>query len=287
MDPKSAFAPTNGIRLHYLDHGGSGPVLVLMHGLTANAHAFDDYVSAGLTEAVHLLTVDLRGRGLSDKPPAGYTMNDHMRDILGLLDALGLEQVILGGHSFGALVSIYTAAHHPGRVSRLVLVDSAARLHPDVRELVAPAVQRLGRSWPSFADYLEEVQEAPFLKGRWQAAMESYYRADVRDREEGEGVTTRSSLPHIQQAIEGALGLGAEWLDHIRGVSQPAILVNATGPYGDANAPALLPKELALETVHMMQDCRYVEVPGNHFTMLYGEGARATVAAIEDFVSED
>ena len=280
------FVETNGIRLHYLDHPGGTPPILLMHGLTANAHAFDDYVRAGLSPRHRLLSVDLRGRGLSSKPDTGYSIAEHARDIVGMLDTLGIDQIVMGGHSFGALVTIYVAAHFPERVSRLLLIDAAARLHPNVREMVAPSILRLGQTWPSFDDYLAKIRSAPYLGEQWLPQMTEYYRADVRDLPGGKGITTHSSPAPIQQAIEGALGLGEQWLDHIRSVVQPALLVNATGPYGPPDAPAILPRELAMETVEMMRNCRYAEVPGNHLTMLFGQGADATVAAIHNFLGK-
>ncbi|MCB0547159.1 MAG: alpha/beta fold hydrolase [Phaeodactylibacter sp.] len=277
------FLRTNNIQLHFIDHGGQGPGLLLLHGLTANAHAFDGYIGAGLTQHFHLYTADLRGRGQSDKPEKGYTMADHARDIIGLIGHLEAGPILLGGHSFGALLSIFIAAHYPERVDKLILIDAAARMHPQVKELVGPSMLRLGRRWPSFEDYLSGIKAAPYLEGRWHPDMEGYYRADVYDLPDG-GVTTHSTLPPIQQAIDGALALGEEWLRLIRSARQPALLLNATGPYGPPDAPAILPRELALETVEMMPDCRYVEVPGNHVTMLYGQGAEESVRAIVAFV---
>ena len=280
--PMGQFAQTNNINLHYIDHGGEGPKLLLMHGLTANAHAFDGFIGAGLNRHFHLYTVDLRGRGLSDKPESGYTMAAHAEDIAGLLDQLSEGRILLGGHSFGALLSIFIASNYPERVEKLILIDAAARMHPNVKELVGPSMLRLGKRWPSFEDYLEKIKSAPFLTGRWHPDMEGYYRADVYDLPEG-GVTTYASLGHISQAIEGALELGEGWLHHIRSVKQPTLLINATDPYGPPDTPAILPKELALETVNMMQDCRYVEVSGNHVTMLYGQGTEESVQAMVGF----
>ncbi len=274
---------TNGVKISYLDHPGEKQPLVLMHGLTANAHAFDELVAAGLSPGRRVISVDLRGRGLSSKPAHGYQMADHVRDIMGLLDHLGLDQVAMGGHSFGALVTIYLAANYPDRVSHLVLIDAAARLHPKVRELIAPSVQRLGKKWPSFQVYLEQIKTAPYIRDRWLPQMENYYRADVADLPDG-GVTTRAKPAHIKQAVDGALGLGLEWLAHLKKATQPALLINATGSFGPEGTPAVLPKELAMETVNLLADARYVEVPGNHLTMLFGEGAKATAKAIEDFL---
>lgn len=277
------FIDTNGIRLHYREHGSEGPVLVLSHGLTANCHSFDGLLRYGLADFSRVLTVDLRGRGLSDKPDAGYAMSDHMHDLLGLLDGLGLEKVVLGGHSFGGLLSMFTAYHHPERVQALLIIDAAARLHPRVRELVAPSMQRLGRQWPDMGTFLRQMKQAPHLNGYWDEDVEAYFRADVQELPDGQ-VTTQSQPQHIQQAIDRVLGLGAKWLEYIQGAVQPAVLINGTENFG-GEVP-LLPEELARETVEMMQDARYVQVPGNHLNMLFGDGARASVGEIRTFLKQ-
>lgn len=68
------FVRLNDFQLHYLDHPGDDPPLVLMPGLTANAHSFDGLIKAGLSSAMRVLALDLRGRGLSDKPDSGYSL---------------------------------------------------------------------------------------------------------------------------------------------------------------------------------------------------------------------
>ena len=113
----SKYVETNGIRLHYLEHPGDGPTLVLTPGLTANAHFFETLL-AHLTPRLHVLVFDLRGRGRSDKPDEGYTMDDHAADMVGALDALGLDRVMFGGHSFGGLLTFFMATNHPERVER-------------------------------------------------------------------------------------------------------------------------------------------------------------------------
>src|SRR5512138_8093 len=87
-DAMDRFIRTNGLQLHYLEHLGDGLPIVLLPGLTANAHAFDGLIQAGLSPRFHALALDLRGRGLSDAPEDGYTMADHAADVIGLLDAL-------------------------------------------------------------------------------------------------------------------------------------------------------------------------------------------------------
>ena len=119
-----------------------------MPGLTANAHSFDGLIAAGLNQKHRVLALDLRGRGLSDKPATGYSMADHAADVLALLDSLGLEQVLLGGHSFGGLLTYYIAANFPERVSKLVVLDAGVVFNPRIQELLMPTLSRLGRFIP-------------------------------------------------------------------------------------------------------------------------------------------
>lgn len=280
MNPASNFISSNGIKLHYLEYPGNQPTIVLMHGLTANSHAFDGLIAAGLSPKFRVISVDLRGRGLSDKPNRGYSIASHAKDIIGLLDNLGIEEAILGGHSFGGLLSVYLARHYPERVDKLILLDAAAQMHPNTREMLEPAMSRLGKTFASFEEYLEKVKNAPY-NSIWEQAMEVYYRADVEDLPNG-GVKPRSRPENMSEAVYNVLK--QPWLFYLNKIHKPAILINAPGIY-TFNAP-LLPEPNARETCEQMQNCRYVAVAGNHQTMLYGDGAMQTVKAITDFLEE-
>lgn len=284
MTLKSHFLQTPDLRLHYLDTEEAKKPLVLMHGLTANAHAFDGLLQAGLHKHYRIISIDLRGRGLSDKPEQAYSLAAHVQDVLHLLDHLGLEQVILGGHSFGALLSLHMAAHFPKRISRLLLLDAAMRMHPDTKTLLQPAMSRLDRQFPSWEQYLAQIKAAPYLDGFWDEAMLSYYQADVEHLPDGT-VRPYPRLADMAEAVNNVLS--EPWGAYIGQIPHPALLVNAVGPYGLAGSPALLPEELARETVALMQNCRYAQVWGNHQTMLYGQGAAEIVAAIEAFLAEE
>lgn len=274
----STFIETNGITLHTLDHPGDAPPLVLMHGLSANAHFFDGLVAAELP--YRLLAVDLRGRGLSDKPETGYSMADHAADIIGLLDALGLEQVILGGHSFGGLLTCYIAANYPERVRQCIVMD-AGFLHPQVRELIKPSLDRLKTRVPAWETYRDGMKNAAFWRGYWDVQVEGFYRADVQQFDDGT-VQPRSKPEAIEEAVDKALA--EPWHDILGRVQQPAIMLHAAGPFGPDGAPAVLPAEQAQETVAALPNCIYVQTPGNHMTMLFGDNAKAVAAAIRDFV---
>jgi pimeloyl-ACP methyl ester carboxylesterase len=275
------FVQTNNIQLHYLSYPGEGPTLVLMPGLTGNAHTFEGLIQAGLSPRYRVLALDLRGRGLSDKPASGYSMADHAADVIGLLDTLDLDQVILGGHSFGGLLTLYIAAHQPERISKLVIIDAGGSMHPRARELIQPSIDRLGKILPSWEAYLQAMKQMPFFEGWWNPTIESYYQADVHTNADGT-VQPRSRPEAIIEAVDKALT--EPWAQHLALIRQPALLLNSLGAYGLAGAPPLLPLEQAQATVKALANCRYVEIPGNHMTMLFGQGAQRMVEAITDFI---
>ncbi|MCB0046310.1 MAG: alpha/beta hydrolase [Caldilineaceae bacterium] len=280
----SHFAHVNHIDLHYLDHAGGEPTVVLMPGLTANAHSFDGLITAGLSPAVRVLALDLRGRGLSEQPESGYTMADHAADVIGLLDHLGLEQAVIGGHSFGGLLTIYMAVHYPERMSKGIIID-AGLLHPDVFELIGPSVARLGQTWPSFDTYVAGIKAQPAFTDAWNDDILSYLEADIASTGSGDEITTRTRPETIAKA--GA-GVQAEpWAELIPQAAKPMLLINAPGAYGPPGAPAVQPEDQGRATADLLPDCRYVKVPGNHMTMVYGNGAQAAVQAILEFVKEE
>jgi len=86
---------------------------------------------------------------------------------------------------------------------------------------------------------------------------------------------------HITEAIQGTIGGGVDWLEYAGRITQPAILIHAPENYSE-EAP-ILPEALARETVDTMKACKYVAIPGNHITMLYGKGAREIARVIDDF----
>jgi pimeloyl-ACP methyl ester carboxylesterase len=273
---------TNGIRLHLVDHGGDGPVLVLAPGLTANARSFDGLMRAGLGSAARVLALDLRGRGGSDKPSTGYAMEDHAADVVGLLDALELETVVMGGHSFGGLLTVWLAVHHPERVERCVVIDAPAEADPGILDRIQPALDRLGHVYGSWGEYLAFVQALPyFAEGGWDDDVEAYFRADVQVGPDGT-VQARSRPGHIREAVEGTLAV--DWPALVTRISQPVLLLRAPGSFGPPGSPPLLSREDAERTVSLVEDARLVDGVGNHVTFVFGDGARVLAAAIADFL---
>jgi pimeloyl-ACP methyl ester carboxylesterase len=253
---------------------------VLLHGLSANANSFAGVISAGLSPAFRVIAPDLRGRARSGKPETGYSMADHASDVIALLDALGVDLVVLAGHSFGGYLAIYLAANFPSRVSKLVVIDAAISSHPRIPVLLKPSLDRLTRTSPSAEAYLAEVRSAPYMDGVWDDCAESYFRAEITVHADG-SVGSATNASAIAQA---ANGLGMEpWLHHVQQVVAPTLMLNATGAFGPPGTPPLFDEIVTRATARAFTNARYVEVPGNHITLLFGAGADAISSEIESF----
>jgi pimeloyl-ACP methyl ester carboxylesterase len=116
-----------GHRMHYVAEGpANGPVVVLVHGLGGRA---EDWLNLApyLTRAgFRVYMPDLFGYGRSEKPADfSYSVRDQAVEVVGLMDALGLRQVDLGGWSMGGWIVQIVADTHPERINRLILIDSA------------------------------------------------------------------------------------------------------------------------------------------------------------------
>jgi esterase len=118
----------DGLTLHYVDWGGSGAPLVMLHGLSGHARTWD-HTAAALSDRYRVLALDQRGHGDSDWAPQ-YGLRPMAKDLLAWLDALDLSEVTLMGSSMGGLVSFVFAAAHPERVGRMVIMDIGPELAP-------------------------------------------------------------------------------------------------------------------------------------------------------------
>lgn len=265
--PSSHFADINDINLHYIQYANNHPKLLMLHGLTANAHAFTGLVKAGLNDHFSVISVDQRGRGLSSKPAFAYSIQDHALDIIGLLDHLEIEKIHICGHSFGGLMSTYLSYHYPERFDRVIILDAAPEMNPNTPAMLAPALSRIDQRYKSFDDFIEHVKQAPYLTF-WDDNMLDYYKADVATAEDG-SVESRSNIADIIQ-IATAVSK-QDWETCFAEMEQKSALMVAVDDY-TMNQP-LLPDYKAKEIIAKMKSCHYNEVNGNHQTMLYGEGA--------------
>ena len=124
---ESASVTVNGIRVHYEMEGpATGPAVVLVHGLGSRAEDWANLAPYFARAGYRVYLPDLPGYGRSERPAGfSYSIPDEADVVVGFLDAVGLKQVDLGGWSMGGWIVQIVATHHPERVKRLMLFDSA------------------------------------------------------------------------------------------------------------------------------------------------------------------
>ena len=109
-------AQVNGTRLHYVT-AGEGPAVVLLHGWPETSHEWR-HVTDLLASDHQVVVPDLRGFGSSAKPASGYDAATIAADLAALGDHLGLSDVTVIGHDWGAVFAYVYAAKYPGQVAR-------------------------------------------------------------------------------------------------------------------------------------------------------------------------
>jgi pimeloyl-ACP methyl ester carboxylesterase len=188
-----------GVRLHYLDFGGTGPALVFLAGLGNTAHAFDDFAPA-FTDRFHVIAITRRGFGESDHPRDGYDTPRLVEDIRAVLDSLRLKQVSFVGHSIAGEEMTRFAATYPDRVDKLVYLDAAydrvrASDLIDDDSVGAPLGERI--PFPGRADTATAAAYVAFVH---RTRGVNIPEADIRTRYKYDG--WREEMGHAYQAME-------------------------------------------------------------------------------------
>ncbi len=297
---------SNGIRLHTGEWWGDGPVVICIHGMTANFKSFSLLAEKLQGEGCHVLAYDLRGRGRSDKPTGPLNIEVHADDLLGLLNALGVQQATLIGHSLGAFIALKFAAKYPDRVTGLVLLDGGARLSLPRRlkslALVRQSARRLKQRYANPQAYLAHVYASPLLRRR-NSRCDEFLLYELEMKDDGRWGT--ATPPETIEAELNSMGASLSYGKILfRLLTSPLSFVTQAlknRPYepGTIKAPALviraghynikpqddfLPQKAAEKLARDLKGAPVVTLnDSNHFEMLFLEDPQRD-KIISDFI---
>jgi esterase len=152
VKPEDKFITANNLNLHYLEWSSPGAVpMVLLHGLCGDAHYWD-FFAHNMRGDYHILALDQRGHSDSDWAQS-YGPKDYVLDLEVFVAQLGLDNIVLIGHSMGGINAIICAARHPELVNRLVIVDIGP-------EISAEGIERMKKERTSEPEAFDSKEEA-------------------------------------------------------------------------------------------------------------------------------
>ena len=263
------------------------PPVLAIHGITSTSRTWLASARA-LGDRAALIAVDLRGRGRSNQLPPPFGLDAHVRDMIAVLDRLGLERATVAGHSLGAYVAARLATTHPDRVERLIFVDGGLVI-PESRDAAEPeqfidaflsaTLARLQLTFPDLDAYVEWWSRHPAIAGGDvdPADLEAYAAHDLV----GEAPELRSSI-NPQVVHDDGIDLFSD--PDAERLPVPAMLLCA--PKGMTDDPhPMQPLAVVEAWAAADRDLRQMaQVPGvNHYTIALGQhGARAVANAIAD-----
>ncbi len=268
-----------GAAVHVAEAGPAGaPPVLLLHGFPQHWYAWRD-VARDLAPDHHVVAPDLPGFGWSGRATHGWSTSERARDVLALLDALGLDAPVdVVGHDWGAWLAFRVAFDAPDRVRRLVAVSE---LHP------WPLQRRLlPRVWRMWVTALFEVPGLGEAAQRRRGVLHWFLSRDARDRAvwTDDLVDTYATVAALPAVAHAGRRLHSAFV--LRDIARLVLRRDGRRPYGvptllvagdqDAYIPAALldppPSRTGVLQVRT--------VPGGHF--LLDENPRAVAAAVRD-----
>ncbi|MGO9400623.1 MAG: 3-oxoadipate enol-lactonase [Xanthobacteraceae bacterium] len=197
----------DGCRIHVEVEGPEqAPVLMLSNSLGTNLHMWDDQV-APFTRHFRLVRYDRRGHGQSDVPKGPYSMERLGRDVLAILDGLGIAKINWCGLSMGGMVGMWLGANAPARVDKLILSNTSAYF-PDKA------------TWDGRIKLVREKG----LEAIVDANMERWFTKGFRER--SPETITRIRAMFLATKPEGYIGCG----EGIRDMDHRPILAKINAP---------------------------------------------------------
>jgi pimeloyl-ACP methyl ester carboxylesterase len=269
--------------------GQGAPLVLAVHGITSNSHAWRA-VARALGEHGSLAAPDLRGRGRSAALPGPYGIASYARDLLAVLDRLEIERTVAVGHSLGGYIVARLAADHPDRVGAVVLVDGGLTIpgaHASdpqtfIDGFLGPVLARLRERFPNREAYRQWWRAHPALRG---GVVDDRDIISFADHDlVGEEPELRSSV--VESAVRTDAGEVLQIGEAAHRLTVPATLQCAPrGLFDDPNPmqPLELVQAWAADAPGLR---RATQVPDtNHYTLLFAEhGARAVAEAVRGYL---
>ena len=243
------------------------PPLVCLHGVLAHGRRFRKLAEERLATSFRVLAPDLRGHGRSEWEPP-WSLDQHLSDVVELVDRLGIDQADWLGHSFGGRLVLEVFARHPDRVRRAVLLDPAVWVPPTIA-LDRAESERGDRSFATVEEAIAARVESSGLRHTPRELLEEEMFEHLDRDSDG-----RLRYRYCQSAVVAAYGELAKSPPPFEALRVPTLLVR--GAESEV-VPDVLVEVYADGVGELLQ---IVTVPGGHVVLwdAFAETADAVAA---------
>ena len=223
-EPEDRTVRANGMNFHYLEWGDpANPTVVMLHGVSQQAHSWD-FVSLALSPAYHVIALDQRGHGDTDWASDGnYSLDAMQADIDGVVDALGLNDFNLMGHSMGGRNSFIWASRHPETLRSLTIVDTGPETQRSGSDRIRQ-FRELPNNLDSFQEFAERVKE---YTGRTEQQVLGALKYSIREMPDGKWAWKWDPANRIRGRGDPAWPTERMW-ECVQAVDCPSLVVRGS-----------------------------------------------------------
>ncbi|MEI1378458.1 alpha/beta hydrolase [Nostoc sp. UHCC 0926] len=255
---KHDYITTNGVKLHYVTQG-EGPLMLMLHGFPEFWYSWRHQIPE-FAQDFKVVALDLRGYNDSDKPneQSAYVMNEFIKDVEGVIKALGYQKCVLVGHDWGGAIAWNFAYAHPEMVEQLIILNLP---HPAKFAQGLRTPQQLLRSYYVFVFQLPWLPELLLQSLNYQV-IETVFKGTAVNK----SAFTKADIDAYKNAAAKRGALTA-MLNYYRNIFQQRML---NPSWGVLEVPTLmiwgendtaLGKELTYDTATYVRDFQIKYIP--------------------------
>lgn len=256
---------------------GGGRLVIGIPGLSANLRSFDVVYQALDGARFRKVAFDPRGRGHSEKTPAGtYGWPAHARDVIEIADQLGAQTFDVLGWSMGAWIAMVVAQMAPGRVRKVVLIDAAGLPEESIKVPIYAGLDRLATVFPSREAFMSIARTLPHYQP-WEP-WERLFDYELVEVEGGVSFRTQKGAPWEDEQYRLTQDPYSLW----PALTMPVLLVRAAQQVPPSFGYLITEADFA-RFLREVPTAKGVEIEANHYTV----GMNADAAkAIAEFLDE-
>jgi pimeloyl-ACP methyl ester carboxylesterase len=253
------------IKLAYIDFGGSGEDVVLLHGLMSRATSWYE-TALWMRESYHVIGFDQRGHGRSEKPNFNYSREIMIEDIALTMNNLGINDSIVIGHSMGGSIAWGLAVMHPNLVKALIIEDKSAQAPP--KEALEDW-EKFFKSWPVPFNCLKEAR---IFFGNLHPTYADHFIELLEEKELGYYPIFK--FEHLLKIL--SLSFEKSRWDELEQIKCPTLIIKG----GDSG----FQREHAEKMANMIKKCQLIEIP-NAGHVIHDDQPELFRNAVENFLS--